>query len=299
MGNQLWIGDKRFEDLDEILHAYIEPIVQHARELQSFRVFHKESDADIQEMLATEKMKAPQRIPYFIGLDRAHPGYFMLWYQPSRSPRKEYISLTPDGFKFRQQVFATPEKLIRWFKQHYADPIPASERPGKQSSSQPAADAAAATLSNIPWGGKAPATETNQWAIGIGAEPVPSWGALSSNAPTPAAPAPTGGRLRGACHKCGEIGHNAVDCKAQGGGPDATLFVGGLPRQAIDDRELRALLGSVSKLVFLTVAKDRNTGEPRGIAFAEYASREDAQRALDALNGRDFAGRALRLEFSM
>lgn len=34
------------------------------------------------------------------------------------------ISVTPQGFKFRAQVFDTVGMCFKWFKEHFRDPIP-------------------------------------------------------------------------------------------------------------------------------------------------------------------------------
>jgi RNA recognition motif-containing protein len=41
---------------------------------------------------------------------------------------------------------------------------------------------------------------------------------------------------------------------------------------------------------------DRATGRKRGFAFVEYESEEDAAKAVETLNGRDLAGRTLRVD---
>jgi cold-inducible RNA-binding protein len=41
------------------------------------------------------------------------------------------------------------------------------------------------------------------------------------------------------------------------------------------------------------IITDRDTGRPRGFAFVEMASQSDADAAVNALNGKDFGGRAL------
>jgi RNA recognition motif-containing protein len=69
------------------------------------------------------------------------------------------------------------------------------------------------------------------------------------------------------------------------------LFVGNLPFSASEDA-IRALFephGTVNKLSLIT---DRDTGRPRGFAFVEMDN-ADAARAMQALNGTDFGGRAL------
>lgn len=71
------------------------------------------------------------------------------------------------------------------------------------------------------------------------------------------------------------------------------LFVGNLPFSATEEsvRVLFASHGIVEKLSLIT---DRDTGRPRGFGFVEMSS-ADASRAMQALNGTDFQGRALKV----
>ena len=71
------------------------------------------------------------------------------------------------------------------------------------------------------------------------------------------------------------------------------LYVGNLPFTATEEavRNLFAPHGTVEKL---TLISDRDTGQPRGFGFVEMSS-SDASRAMQALNGVDFGGRALKI----
>jgi RNA recognition motif-containing protein len=71
------------------------------------------------------------------------------------------------------------------------------------------------------------------------------------------------------------------------------LYVGNLPFTATEAtvRELFAAHGTVEKVSVIT---DRDTGQPRGFGFVEM-SNADASRAMQALNGQDFGGRALKV----
>jgi RNA recognition motif-containing protein len=71
------------------------------------------------------------------------------------------------------------------------------------------------------------------------------------------------------------------------------LYVGNLPFTATEEavRTLFAAHGNVDKVSLIT---DRDTGQPRGFGFVEM-SNADASRAMQALNGQDFGGRALKV----
>jgi RNA recognition motif-containing protein len=71
------------------------------------------------------------------------------------------------------------------------------------------------------------------------------------------------------------------------------LYVGNLPFTATEDT-VRALFSPHGTVEKLALINDRDTGRPRGFGFVEM-SNEDATRATEALNGRDFGGRALKV----
>ncbi|HLK09811.1 MAG TPA: RNA-binding protein [Candidatus Binatia bacterium] len=71
------------------------------------------------------------------------------------------------------------------------------------------------------------------------------------------------------------------------------LFVGNLPYQC-EEGQLRALFEQDGRQVEeIRIVADRETGRPRGFAFVELASDEQAQAAVSALNGKPFGGRPL------
>ena len=71
------------------------------------------------------------------------------------------------------------------------------------------------------------------------------------------------------------------------------LYVGNLPFNATEDqvRTHFAAHGTVDKV---SLVNDRETGRPRGFGFVEMPS-ADAQRAMQALDGKDFGGRPLKV----
>jgi cold-inducible RNA-binding protein len=71
------------------------------------------------------------------------------------------------------------------------------------------------------------------------------------------------------------------------------LYVGNLPFTATEDA-VRALFTPHGTVEKVSLINDRDTGRPRGFGFVEM-SNADASRAMQALNGRDFDGRALKI----
>ena len=72
------------------------------------------------------------------------------------------------------------------------------------------------------------------------------------------------------------------------------LYVGNLSFDASED-ELRNLFATMGTVNSCDVIMDRFTNKPRGFAFVQMGTQEEANKAIAELNGKDFMGRALRV----
>ena len=72
------------------------------------------------------------------------------------------------------------------------------------------------------------------------------------------------------------------------------LFVGGLSFSTSTER-LREVFAACGAVESASVVTDRDTGRSRGFGFVEMASADEAQTAIETLNGRDFQGRTLNV----
>ena len=75
------------------------------------------------------------------------------------------------------------------------------------------------------------------------------------------------------------------------------LFVGGIAFATTSER-LREAFAASGTVVSATVVTDRDTGQSRGFGFVEMSTVEEANQAVQALNGRDLDGRSLKVEIS-
>lgn len=71
------------------------------------------------------------------------------------------------------------------------------------------------------------------------------------------------------------------------------IYVGNLPFNATE-AEVTKLFSEHGEVVSVALPTDRETGRPRGFAFVEMAD-DAARKAISALNGKDFGGRALNV----
>ena len=61
----------------------------------------------------------------------------------------------------------------------------------------------------------------------------------------------------------------------------------------VTDQDLKDLFAEYGEVLSANVITDRQTGRSRGFGFVEMADNAQAEQAINALNGKDLAGRAL------
>ncbi len=97
-----------------------------ARDLLKNKSYRDANGGDrnqLERHLHDEKSKNPKRIPYFFSASSQYPGKFIIAYQPGMKPKLEFVTVTPEGFRYRSQTQGSIGQLITWFKGHYKDPI--------------------------------------------------------------------------------------------------------------------------------------------------------------------------------
>jgi RNA recognition motif-containing protein len=70
------------------------------------------------------------------------------------------------------------------------------------------------------------------------------------------------------------------------------LYVGNLPYDT-GEQELEQFFAQIGAVESVAIMRDNATGRARGFGFVEMTTEEDAQKAIEQLNGRDLGGRAL------
>ncbi|HWV99792.1 MAG TPA: RNA-binding protein [Candidatus Acidoferrum sp.] len=75
------------------------------------------------------------------------------------------------------------------------------------------------------------------------------------------------------------------------------LFVGNLDFK-VTENDLQDAFAAHGSVVETNLMMDRATGRPRGFAFITMSSPEEAQKAIDALNGKEMGGRTLTVNLA-
>ena len=77
----------------------------------------------------------------------------------------------------------------------------------------------------------------------------------------------------------------------------SNLYVGNLPYE-VKEEELQDLFGQFGEVISAKVIMDRETGRARGFGFVEMNAEDEAQKAIQALDGQDFMGRKLKVNIA-
>ena len=72
------------------------------------------------------------------------------------------------------------------------------------------------------------------------------------------------------------------------------IYVGNLSFGATED-DVRRAFEAHGQVESASIISDRETGRSRGFGFVEMPNDAEAQAAIDALNGQDLDGRALKV----
>lgn len=79
--------------------------------------------------------------------------------------------------------------------------------------------------------------------------------------------------------------------------PNQKLFIGGLAWEATDE-DLKAAFASFGEVTSASVVRYADTGRSKGFGFVEYSTVEDATKAKEGMDGKEIAGRAVKVDFA-
>uniref|UniRef100_A0A1I7XHY3 RRM domain-containing protein n=1 Tax=Heterorhabditis bacteriophora TaxID=37862 RepID=A0A1I7XHY3_HETBA len=89
----------------------------------------------------------------------------------------------------------------------------------------------------------------------------------------------------------------AVGGASSGGQRFSVVIVGNIPYQTTED-DIGHYFSQAGQVMNVRIVYDRETGRPKGFGFCEFSDETGAQNAVNQLNGTDFNGRALRVNWA-
>jgi RNA recognition motif-containing protein len=78
----------------------------------------------------------------------------------------------------------------------------------------------------------------------------------------------------------------------QGEDMNRKVYIANLPNQATE-LEIKALFSKAGDVMSVKIVQDRQSGQPRGIAFVEMSTQWESRRAVSMLNRQNFMGKNL------
>ncbi|MBT0612943.1 RNA recognition motif domain-containing protein [Campylobacter hyointestinalis] len=72
------------------------------------------------------------------------------------------------------------------------------------------------------------------------------------------------------------------------------IYVGNLSYR-MSEAELREAFSEFGKVTRAKIVKDKETNRSKGFGFVEMSTDAEAKKAIEAMNGKDIGGRALRV----
>ncbi|MBI3414629.1 MAG: RNA-binding protein [Verrucomicrobia bacterium] len=78
---------------------------------------------------------------------------------------------------------------------------------------------------------------------------------------------------------------------------ESRLFVGNLAYQTMEN-DLQGYFSQAGVVTSVNLMLDKFTGKSRGFAFVEYATAEEANKAAEMFQGKEFQGRALTVNIA-
>ena len=73
------------------------------------------------------------------------------------------------------------------------------------------------------------------------------------------------------------------------------IYIGNLSRQTTED-DLRQAFEAFGQVESVNIVKDRLSGESRGFGFVSMSAKDEAQKAVEEMTGKDFMGHTINVE---
>ena len=99
-------------------------MIKMEKKLTEHDKFYGGDAQEIRARLIEQKQAAGGKgTPYCVGFNPAphSSGFILFWLPGTKTVQEEKIKVTLAGYKFRDQTFASPSRLINWFKGHAMD----------------------------------------------------------------------------------------------------------------------------------------------------------------------------------
>jgi len=190
-------GEYSFEDLDEIVARFVQPMLAQVNQLTNHKNFRYGGDAEIQQILLAEKSQDRSKIPYVLhfATSAARAGCFQFSFLPNSTVKSSTIAVIPEGFKYHGHKYSSLPRLLDAIKAEMSGRVGVAPPAGSQrAQAKAAADTAGRDRKPVsvpPYAGAAQTQSRPPYASDSRppAASVPPYAAAAPSQPPYAAPA--------------------------------------------------------------------------------------------------------------
>ncbi|GLI70134.1 hypothetical protein VaNZ11_014942 [Volvox africanus] len=118
--NYCGLGTMQYEDLDQVVAEFVEPLTQNCMTVTSHRKYIDLALAVVEERVRQEKQANPKVHPYYLTIQKGST--FHIVFCVNQSVHKESFHATPKGFYFRSRTYSDIEHVLAVFKKQPVDP---------------------------------------------------------------------------------------------------------------------------------------------------------------------------------
>lgn len=112
--------EESYDDLDEVVARYVEPLVENVTQLRNHRKFEEGDTNAVNKHIRQQLSQAAGASgAYCVALDAARPGTGCIAYGaggPESSIYREWFNITPKGYYFRGRTYPEVERVLDAFK---------------------------------------------------------------------------------------------------------------------------------------------------------------------------------------
>ncbi|ORY42146.1 hypothetical protein BCR33DRAFT_698681 [Rhizoclosmatium globosum] len=127
LGKTLIIDGKKFDELEEIIATYIEPMAMYFSDAKKHIKYRSDTLEEALRWVEREVELKKRSMYAIIPCPTKSQCMYLVFQHIGKSPRHEYITITPDGFKFGDSIFKRLDQMFDAFKKREAERMKKAE----------------------------------------------------------------------------------------------------------------------------------------------------------------------------
>jgi transcription elongation factor SPT6 len=120
IGAKLVIKDQVYENIDELIARFVDPMNEFVDEVIRYKYYKSVSQEEVREELIKQKKSNPSSIPYALHVYNKFPGCFSITFIARVTPHSCHMEVKPNGYRFfgriESSTLPTLREALQFFK---------------------------------------------------------------------------------------------------------------------------------------------------------------------------------------